>query len=267
MPGTDSRSSEISNQVLLESLLKAIKQEGTTNKEEIKQEIKTENAKIIDKLTENTKRLSELELKQTNLERHVTFCDRQLRKNNIVIFGLEIPDDVELMNFTLSTLKNLLGIKVEQSDINNIYKLSGKETSPIKLELVTYIKKQQLLSNCSKLKGSGVSIAHDLSKEDQENQKILYKNLKLARDNNLSSKISKNSLIVNGKVYSIDQLKFGIPEISQLSPSQQSSTESNTTAGDAAAVNKPAGGPSNTIGSKNRGEDRGRITRNKAQKP
>lgn len=199
--------SDISNKDLLTSILKAIKDESQIIKEEIKREIITENNKILEQLNEHKKKFSYLESQFNSLEQRCMNFERLYRKNNIIIFGLKVNNTDNLLEFTLQKLNELLGIAIVQADINNIFQLKSDRVPPIKVEFVSYLKKDIVLKNCNKLKGTKIFIAQDLPKEDREDQKILYSHLKLARSKQLVAKIRGKTLRINDEIYTLDKLK------------------------------------------------------------
>lgn len=99
---------------------------------------------------------------------------------------------------------------MSSSDFSNIYRIGQEAPNkirPIFVELTSQLKKHEILGNVSKLKGSGVSISKDLIPSEREEQKIIYKNYKKAKELNYSTKIIKNTLMVNDVTYSIEELK------------------------------------------------------------
>lgn len=199
---------ELTNNELYVKLLEAIKQEGLNTKEDIKKEIIIENKKILEHIEIQNKRIAELEEKFNKLELKHKNLEKQFRKNNVVIFGLEINKDLEdnLPVFILDKIEELLDIKLQIFDISNIYLMKTEKGTPVKVEFVSYLKKSLILQNANKLKGSKIFISQDLSYEDRQNLTILRKNLKYAKNQNYSAKIKNNKLIVNDNIYTVDQL-------------------------------------------------------------
>lgn len=103
-----------------------------------------------------------------------------------------------------------MSINIQPQDIDNFYRIgkTDKKTSrPIIVRFVRFIEKQLILKNLSKLKGTGISITNDLTPEQQEVQKVLYKYCRIARSKQLTAKINKNQLVVNGEHFTIEDLK------------------------------------------------------------
>ena len=146
--------------------------------------------------------------KQTQ-NKHLLY-ERKLRRNNLIIFGAEYKEADSLVEFILHLFRNHLAIDLVESDINNLYLLKNnqKSVSPIKVEFVSCLKKDLILKNTIKLKGSKIFITQDLCWEDRQERKILLEHLKSAREQKLSSKIiSGNRLIIDDIVYTTSDLK------------------------------------------------------------
>lgn len=175
--------------------------------EEIKKEIRQENRKILEKLEKQNEAVEELNKKYNKLESHFQNIERQIRKNNIIIFGLEVKTGSDLLSFVINQIKNLLNIDLLESEINNVYVLKVNNGTPIKIEFVTYLKKQLVLRSAFRLKGTKVFITQDLCYADRQDNKLLQEHYKLAKAKNIPAKIKNNKLIVNGDVYTAEQLK------------------------------------------------------------
>lgn len=222
-------SENITNKDLLEQLMQAInviKEEGKANKEELKQEIKAENSKVLKKLEEQANKINTLEKKCDSLEIRCTNLEKLYRKNNIIIFGLEIPNGSSLLNFTIGRLTELLGISLSDTEINNIYQLKSDKTPPVKVEFVSFLKKDLVIKNRKKLKGTRIFIAHDLNPEERKQQKELTTHLKLARSKNCIAKIKGKTLQINSEIYTLEQLRdIDIRQGNQKTPTSVSQIE------------------------------------------
>lgn len=198
---------DLSNVDLYAKLLDAIQSEAKKTKIDITLEIQKENEKILQKLNEQNKKIANLEKKCTELQLKNLNFERQSRKNNLIIFGLEIDQKTNLLDSVLKKLKDLLDVDIFDNDINNIYQLKNGKICPIKVEFVSYLKKLSILKKVSKLKGSGISIAQDLCKEDRQEHKILQEYMKLARSKHLHAKIKGYKLQINNDFYTCEELQ------------------------------------------------------------
>lgn len=100
---------------------------------------------------------------------------------------------------------NVLEVHVDSESIGDIYQI-GK-TKTVILELNSFKKKTELLKNGNKLKGSGVFISPDLTREDRLLHKALYHHLKEARSRGKNPQIRGNKLIVDGRAYTLEELE------------------------------------------------------------
>lgn len=146
--------------------------------------------------------------KISKLEENNAQLDRKLRRNNIIVFGLEI-DEKDIICSTIDKLNNVLETNITINDINNIRKVGKKDQSSpsVLIEFVSFLKKREVYGRVSKLKGSGVSIANDMSFDDRQKQKILLTYMKKARDQGLSATLNGTNLTINNKTYTVQNLK------------------------------------------------------------
>lgn len=226
----------LSTNELYSKLLEVIKQEGNNNKEDIKSEIKRETRKLSEeinaKIKEENRKLTELIeqqnqkiiLLQSKCDQFQNRClnlERQIRKNNIIIFGLTIENDISLLEFVINKLNTLLGIELKESDISNLFIIKTNKGEPVKIEFTSYLKKNLIFKNIGKLKGTKIFIANDLCVEDRSAQKILLQHLKHARSKNYYAYIKGQTLIINGEVYTPEQLQSkNLEEAKSETPNQ-----------------------------------------------
>lgn len=189
--------------------IQSVYEEVLKNRAEIRNFIEAVEARLLIKLEEVHRRVTNLETENTYLKKQIEFLDRENRKNNIAIFGLKHPNDT-LVNetFVCKELNRLLGVQLKEADIANVLPLGKREKCPLRIKLVNYQKKNIIFKNCSKLKGTKLSISNDLTIEQQKEHKILRKHLVLAKlDGHENAKIKGNNLIVDETSYSIEDLK------------------------------------------------------------
>nr|CAH7714190.1 unnamed protein product [Callosobruchus chinensis] len=199
---------DISNKELLDRLLNVVRAECTSVKNEIKSEIKTENNKIIENMTLFSRKLQSLECKYKSLEECYTRLDRQIRKNNILIFGFRLPNkDNDLLANTLDQIKEYLSIEVTEGDINNIYKIKVNQGWAIKFEFISHLKKQSVMKNTFKLKGTKIVFVQDMNYQDRQSRKILQQHYNKAKSKNMYTRIKGNKLQVNDEFYTVEQLQ------------------------------------------------------------
>lgn len=173
---------------------------------ELSQQSQQQFAQLSDKISDFQDRVLTVEKAVLEQKRMI---DKLQRKNNIVIYGLSEIDGLyqgDLLEVIQRLFKDRLDINLERTEVNNIYRI-GKNRQIIKLELLTFLKKVEVLKSSKKLKGTKIYISEDLSREEQENQKILRQQLKLAREKKYRAYIKGSSLIVNGDRYTAEQLQ------------------------------------------------------------
>lgn len=170
---------------------------------QLKKDIKNDLQTTVDALS---KKIDETVIQNVYLQKKCLYLERKLRKNNIIIFGLD-PQKETLIADTINTLNRLLNLNISKSDINNIYIVGTSEKPPVIVEFLSFLTKTDIFKNITKLRGTGVSITNDLSVEDRNEQKVLYSHLKLAREQKLQARISGNKLIIDNNPYTVEQLQ------------------------------------------------------------
>lgn len=186
---------------------KTIEEANTKQSEDIKVYINKEVSELKQKFDEELNRKAlEWDIKYKRLQDKYEKLEKELRKNNIIVFGLDAPAR-NLDKFITDSLNQLLNINLTSSDINNVYTL-GKQTGkkPVIVKFVSYLRKQEVLRNAKKLKGSNISIAEELTLEERKENKILAQHLKKARSKKLNAFIKNQTLFVNGQKYTAKQL-------------------------------------------------------------
>ncbi|CAH1163427.1 unnamed protein product [Phaedon cochleariae] len=176
-------------------------------KEELK-EIKGALQKQTNKIEQITNKINVLEKDNQFLKEKLKFTERKIKRNNIVIFG--IPEEENPLAYFKKTVEEKLEISFEETEVDNIYRIGQiKEGRPraVILEFVRNLKKTEIFNKVTKFRGTGITISNDLTEEDRKEHNVLYKNLKIAREKQYQAKIKGNKLIVNGEVYTYQQLK------------------------------------------------------------
>lgn len=141
-----------------------------------------------------------------DLEQRTLYLER---KNNIVIFGLKSGNS-DVVQVTINKLNELFELQLSRADINNIYKTGKSDNKPIVVEFVSFLKKSDIFKSADKLralKGTGISVASDLCKEDRLQRKILRKHLSVARENGEDAKIVGHKLKIGDKLYTTADLE------------------------------------------------------------
>ncbi|KAJ8982402.1 hypothetical protein NQ317_017204 [Molorchus minor] len=176
----------------------------------LKNTIEASEVRLLLKIEELNHKIISLENENLLLKNKVEELDRNSRQKNIIIFGLNKKTDEIAPEYICQELKTLLDVNVTASSISNIYSLGKAENSPIKVELVSYMKKREILQHCYRLKGTNITIAHDLTPQQREEHRVLRNYQKKIRENN-----SGTSYIKRGKIY-INNVGYTCEEIGEI---------------------------------------------------
>ncbi|KAI5742899.1 hypothetical protein M8J77_012404 [Diaphorina citri] len=161
--------------------------------------------KVMEKL-QNMEKNNETTKKRTDLlESKMKHMDRDGRKRNIIIYGVVEKDNEsfrDLQNIVTWILNEKLESDIRREEIDDYFRLgrrtNGQKPRPIIIKLLSYWRKREIMSNSSKLKGTNLFIANDLSFEDGEEMKKLRKEMKELRNQGHQVTIKGNKLIVDG---------------------------------------------------------------------
>ncbi len=205
-----------------------LKEELKDDQQNFKSELQEQNNQVLIKIDNYTKNFSGLSEKCGKLEVRCTELERLSRKNNIIVFGLQVTGTSDVLHFLKSKLKELLHIELQDIDVNNIYILKAKKGTPIKVEFTTYLKKSEVIKSAFKLTGKNVYIAQDMCYQDRQEHKILRNYLNQAKERKLNCKIQYYKLNLNGILYTAKQLEENAEDIftNQLTLSRSTSNQS-----------------------------------------
>lgn len=183
-------------------LFKLILKANQVQTQEIQAQFKNTVESLSTELKEATREIESLKQKCNILE-------RKLKENNIVIFGINTEETENITQTTIGILNENFETNIREEHINKIHKLGKAATAPILVQFISYQKKRQLFDSkkLNKLREKGLSISDDLLKEDREELKLLKYHLKNARLQNHEAKIKGLKLFINGKPYSLQELK------------------------------------------------------------
>jgi len=164
---------------------------------------------------------------------HTLECDNErldieLRKKNVILFGLE--DEVDESNaVSKSKVEKLLSEKLQIRDVNidtvhRLSKFTSGRTRPIRVQLLYQNDRDLILSQRSKLKsqvnskGDCYFLNEDLPLKTRLTRKILRDKLVDALKNKSTAKIdySRNEIVVDGKLYKV--VNKSLVEQSRQSP-------------------------------------------------
>ncbi|KAK9891873.1 hypothetical protein WA026_017359 [Henosepilachna vigintioctopunctata] len=148
--------------------LRKIYEEIISSKQEIKNTIADSEARLLLEIQELKIRVNALEEENSELKNNIEFAERKLNRKNLVIFGLKKSGAEISLSYVCKELNRLLDVEIAESDVSDCFPLGNGQNCPVKIELLTNIKKRQIFSNLRKLKGTGIAVSHDLTRKQRE---------------------------------------------------------------------------------------------------
>ena len=151
-----------------------------------------------------------------NLERQLREkCENleyQARRSNLLFFG--VSEDTEESEETL--VANIVKTDLQLPDLfpsfERAHRLGAKKENadekprPIIVKFTFFRERQQIWDARYKLKNSKFQMSEDFPREWVIRRKVLYKYFKAAKALKIKAIIAKDKLIIDGKVYSVNQL-------------------------------------------------------------
>ncbi|CAG9825675.1 unnamed protein product [Phaedon cochleariae] len=182
----------------LDNISKDITTKISEHKEEVSKKFKEADEKIESLQNENK-----------ILKKQIESNERELKKNNVIIFGLQEEEEENLYEKVVDFIQNKIQIAdFNKSDLSCVYRFGRQDTypRPVLVKILALYRKSEILKNGYLLKNSNYSVSNDLSPIERQNQKILRKHLKKAKEQNLEAYIRGNNLIVDTKSYNSSDL-------------------------------------------------------------
>lgn len=198
---------------MLEKIMVEV-QEIRKNQEDYQEEI----ARMKQENNELKKENQKLSQEVKHLKNTVEQIDRDNRKNNIVITGIDINND-DLQKNLHEVFKNQLQV---ESTIKEIHKIGHKT---YKVKLINWNEKENVMKNKSKLRNFGngkVFINHDLTKTEMEIQGHLRNIATEEKNKGKVVKIGYQKLTIDGKSLKWDR------EEGQLKEEKESNSQTRT---------------------------------------
>lgn len=152
-----------------------------------------------------------LEKNASYLLNNVDDLENRSRRNNIIIYGLTEERNETNQGLADKIQKELFKEKlgIEISSIERCHRL-GKprdDSRPVIIKLQDYRDKELIFSACKKLKGTGLSVTHDFSKNVREIRKKLWQSSADERDAGAKVKLIFDKLSVDGTKFAWDDVK------------------------------------------------------------
>lgn len=209
--------------------------------------------------------VSLIQKQNSELRKTVQSLDNKLRKNNIVIYGIDNSENESqaLLEKNICTFINSkLNVDVASNDIETCYRLGKNfdKPRPVLVRFCNYKIKSAIFGNVKNLKNSGFAISDDLTPHERGLRAKLIKYKNKASNMQLRCRIYKNKLVVEGISYSIDELAN--PDLfdsikDSLNNTEQDSDNINDESsvnGRAAKRNRESNSPEQNVSKKNNNE-------------
>ena len=211
----------------LSNQLHAVEYKGKNNKKDVQ--------RIERKLAKVEKRNESLEAENTMLKEKLLDLEYQQKRNNLIFEGIQDSQeesDLQCINKLWAILWVIPGIDVTKFRIDHCHRIDGKfspsSTCRILCSFNWYYDVQCILRH-RKMLPKGIYVSEDLPVEWIDRRKVLKPIYNAARRMDLlkqSTKMSKDKLIINGKVYSAAP-RNNLGEVSALLNIQSTCQRSN----------------------------------------
>lgn len=181
----------------------------------------TEEAKVYkDELERTKERVMNLEYGQNiildelnSLRKFVDNEETINRKNNLVLFNFPESQNetisILMDNFT-ALLNNKLHIDANKNEFDYVRRIGGRKARsprPVLIRCITTWRKHELLSANPALKNEGMSLAEDLPPKTRRIRKELIPFMLEARQQGHQASLRRDRLMIDGALYSLDQLR------------------------------------------------------------
>lgn len=128
-----------------------------------------------------------------------------------MVFGIPESEKESVADLEAKVLVNVFRerLGVTLSTVERIHRIGKKSARPrpVILRLYDYREKSEVYKQCSKLKGSGISISDNFSKETLAKRKMLWDSAKQERDSGRHVRLNYDKLHVDSDVYTWDHSK------------------------------------------------------------
>lgn len=184
---------------------------------EMKDQVTAIEKGMLDLQTEN----KELQVRMDTMESKVEFLERQLKKNNIIYFGIdeaneETPNQLEQK--ALDVMSDKMQVNIKSDDIANVYRIgkrNGRFPRPVFIALANYKKKAEIIANRSKLRGTDIFVNDDLTPKQRETRKNLQQHARRLREEGKRVSIRAEKIVVHEDSYDVNELNASYKEVSE----------------------------------------------------
>ncbi|KAJ4437472.1 hypothetical protein ANN_17616 [Periplaneta americana] len=154
-----------------------------------------------------SEKIEELIVQNNKLKKKMSDYDLKMRKNNLIIFGVEERGREKEMD-TFEKVRDLcemiFNIELREEHVDHAYRLGNGSKRPILLSFRNTKIREAILNNLGRLCGSGVRVEKDMPFELRNRRKQLLPYMKAARAKGHFAKMYEDKLKVNGKWYDLE---------------------------------------------------------------
>lgn len=168
---------------------------------------------------ETSGRLGQIETRLTGHDHEITSLYKQIddlenrsRRNNLIIRGISeaTPETEEVLvrSVTHEVFDGILKVKVDS--IERIHRLGRHipgRIRPVIVKFADFRDKMKILNNCSKLKGTQISINEDFSKRVVEIRKHLWNSTADERKEGAKARLVFDKVKINNVLYAWDEVR------------------------------------------------------------
>jgi hypothetical protein len=166
-----------------------------TKQIEISQRIESTEKKV----AANSKDVQNLIRSNITMSKRVSQLERDSRRKNIVLFG--VNDEVDDRDAFKQLVTEQLGLP-EAPSADAIFRLGQKKGNrPILVKLNSEEDKRSVMSKVGALKGTKLRISDDLTPEDQAARRTIIAAANAAKEFGLLSKVRRNGLLIDNCLY------------------------------------------------------------------
>lgn len=145
-------------------------------------------------------------------ERRIESIEKEIRKNKLVIHGIEETENESDNQLRQKIGKIMTGMKIEKHvqqgvrEVRRIGRQINKMNRPVRIEMDNWNNKIDILKATKMLKGTKIIIEEEYTKETLAERKKLLPYMMEARDKGQRAFLNYNKLKINGKNFTIDEL-------------------------------------------------------------
>lgn len=174
-----------------------------------------------ERLRVNETRIKELEKDKKQLTIEIENINRKQREKNLIIYGLKTEPE-RRQEVVRELIRDKLQIEIQHQDIDDVHMLGRTEGCPMLIQLSTSKLKRNALNKSKALKGTGIHISPDLTKEERSKRRILTQLVKEAKAKGIIAKIRGNKIISGDEEFTPQQFRDSInPDINPSMKVQQ----------------------------------------------